>query len=915
MIFRFPTTRLLLVIAGFAIATGVGGPSAHSDDRVDFERDILPILEDHCQYCHGEDEQESGLRLDRRAMMLRGGDYGQPAVVPGDPDGSYLMTVVTHAEPGMEMPPDDDKLSDEKIDLLRRWIQQGAQWPGQMDDVVDETIDHWAFMPLKTEFDHDSIDGFLKAKLDEAGLAFSPEAPPRQLIRRVSIALTGLPPTPQQSQAFVDAYAKDADAAYEHLVEQLLDSPHFGERWAQHWLDVIRWAETNGSESNLYRKNAWMYRDYVVDAFNQDKPYDQFITEQIAGDVLGHGDATGYLVAGPHVPAATVGQEPTAIRQARADRMDEILQTVGASVMGVTIGCARCHNHKFDPISIQDYYRLSAVFQDIEFGSRFPELSPEHPRVIRHEELTADIDAIRSQMRRQGWAWVEDWSGFEEVHFPPQTVREMRIQFEKGWVQADELEIFEAGDSSRNVAKADHGTVVTDNPATHIEGKNPESLADGVFGTQVWRAKNPSGQKERPWLHYTFAQDTTIDQIRISTNREDFFETDYLDKLNKNMHGDFAIQFRDANGNWKTFAKTSMMRKRTQDDSNRSALVDTIQQAIEQLSTQGPQMAFLGKLIEPVDTFVFSRGSPENPRKKVNPAAPEKLNGQLDVAADASGPERRLAFAHWLTKPENPLTARVMVNRLWHHLYGNGIVPTPSDFGKAGAPPTHPEMLDWMAEQFIESGWSMKSTIRSIVMSDAFRQSSLPNDDGMRVDASAQLLWRFPPRRVEAEVIRDSILLAAGNLDDTVGGPSYRIHNVKARYAQWEVIDNYSDPTWRRMLYQERMRRVDDRIFTAFDFPDCGQIRAKRPVSTTPLQALNLMNSPFVVTQSEAMAERVRREAGNDTESQVQRCYQLLFCRDADESELQSSIELVRQHDLALLCRVLFNTNEFAFLP
>ncbi|MGI9471804.1 MAG: DUF1553 domain-containing protein [Rubripirellula sp.] len=256
-----------------------------------------------------------------------------------------------------------------------------------------------------------------------------------------------------------------------------------------------------------------------------------------------------------------------------------------------------------------------------------------------------------------------------------------------------------------------------------------------------------------------------------------------------------------------------------------------------------------------------------------------------------------------------------MANRIWHHIFGTGIVATPSDFGLAGAPPSHQELLDWLAIEFVDSQWSMKSMVRRIVMSKAFRQSSLPNDDGLRIDASASLLWRFPPRRVEAEVIRDSILQASGHLDTTLGGPSYRIHNIKKRYAQWEVLDNHSEPTWRRMLYQERMRRVDDRIFTAFDFPDCGQIRAKRPVSTTPLQALNLMNSDFVVTQSKLLAERAESEAGDSLPAQVARCFELLLSRQPTSEELDASIEFVNSQSIELLCRTLINTNEFSFLP
>ena len=421
-------------------------------DEVDFERDIAPIFEESCLYCHGEDEQESGLRLDRRASMLRGGDSGLAAIVPGDPQKSYLIDVIQHVDEEMAMPPDDEKLSDDDIALITQWIKEGAIWPGQMESVAREKSDHWSFQPVERPpvpgVESDAahpVDRFLIDRLKDEGLTFSKPADPRALIRRISILLTGIAPTSQEVKTYLADHAQDPDGAYDALVNRLLESPHFGERWGQHWLDVIRWAETNGSESNMYRKNAWIYRDYVIRAFNEDKPYDQFLFEQIAGDSVGQGDATGYLVAGPHVPVATVGQEPAARRQARADRMDEILQTVGASAMGVTIGCARCHNHKFDPISIQDYYSLSAVFQDVEFGGRFPELAQDHPRRVRGNQLYAEIESLHQRLRLMG-PWEEDWIGYKELHFEPTTARKVRITFNWNGVRLDEIEIFEIRD-------------------------------------------------------------------------------------------------------------------------------------------------------------------------------------------------------------------------------------------------------------------------------------------------------------------------------------------------------------------------------------------------------------------------------------------------------------------------------------
>ena len=909
-------TRFLILLT---LTFGSLGLVSSQAAEIDFENDVLPILENNCLHCHGEDEQESGLRLDRRGYMLRGGDSGLAALVPGKPDKSYLIEVINHVDPDMAMPPDEDKLPAEEIELITRWIKEGAIWPGQMDDRDEQEIDHWAFLPRRTEFKHDSIDDFLSEKLVAAGLGFSEPADPRSLIRRVSIVLTGLAPTPQRTEEFIAAFEKDADVAYQSLVDELLGSPHFGERLAQHWLDVIRWAETNGSESNLYRKNAWMYRDYVVNAFNEDKSYDQFIREQLAGDTMNAGPATGFLVSGPHVPSATVGAEPSARRQARADRMDEILQTVGASVMGMTVGCARCHNHKFDPISISDYYSMTAVFQDVEFGSRYPELPNDDPRVHRESELRAELGHLRGQMRAEGWAWIEDWKGFQEVHFPSRTVDSLRIAFTGRFVLMDEVEILQDDpreqDGLRNVARASLGVTVSENPATKNEGMSAENLVNQIYGAKEFKANSPKDSPENPWVTFHFPEPTQISRLRLSSNREDFLETDYINGLHNIQYGDFRLEVEDESGKWQPFATTSAMKQKSSEDQQRKAIQQKIDEIIAVMIEEGPQPAFVARFVEPVETFVFARGSPESPRDPVFASAPSRFNGDLGIEPDSPGAQRRKAFAEWLVDSNNPLTARVMANRTWHHIFGSGIVATPSDFGLAGASPTHPELLDWLADQFIASDYSVKGMIRMMVMSRGFRQSAAPNEVGLAKDSSAQLLWRFPPRRVEAEVIRDNVLLASGHLDTSIGGSSYRIHDVKQRYAQWEVVDNFSKPTWRRMLYQERMRRVDDRIFTAFDFPDCGQVRAKRPVSTTPLQALNLMNSDFVVSQSKLLAERASDQASNDLKSRVDRCFQLLLQRLPTDEESEAAVSFAKSQSLELLCRTLINTNEFAFLP
>lgn len=903
---------ILPVLCGFAFLRG-----AHA--AVDFEKEILPILEEHCFDCHGPDKEKAGLRLDQRAIMLKGGDSGIPTLVPGDPAGSYLIEVVKgEKDPDMRMPPKGDPLTADQIALVEKWISEGAEWPGQMDAVAKLTTDHWSFQPVTRpevpKLAKHPVDAFLQAKLHDAKLTMNDRAAPGALVRRVSILLTGLPPTPERVAAFVEASEKNADAAYTALVQELLASPHFGERWAQHWLDVIRWAETNGSEANLYRKNAWIYRDYVVRAFNDDVPYDQFVREQIAGDQYGAGEATGFLVAGPHVPAATVGQEPTAIRQARADRMDEIMQTVGASVLGVTVGCSRCHNHKFDPISIQDYYSMTAVFQGVEFGGRYPELSEDHPRRQRAGELYPEMFKQRALLREGIGQWVEDWGGFKELHFEPTTTRALRIDFAWPSVSVDELEVFGPGDQRHNFALASNGTELkTDDSMTQLRGELFKAN-DGEYGTQAWRARADKDSKDKPWVEIHFTGAAEVSRFRFSSNREYYFETDYLEGGGGNKLPDFKVSTLQGDGSWKVIGGTGAVSQQLAKKPQLKTASDRLHEWIARLQEEGPRHSFIGRFQKPAVTRVLSRGSPENPREEVVPAGFAILKGDLGLDSSTPDPVRRQRFAEWLVQPDNPLTARVVVNRLWHHLFGTGIVPTTADFGVAGAAPTHPELLDWLASEFVlpshrdVAPWSMKGMIRLLVTSDAFRQSSAPREDGLAADAGATLLWRFPPKRVEAEVIRDGILQASGKLDPALGGRSFRIHNEKKTYAQWQVVDNHGPETWRRMLYQERMRRVDDQIFTAFDFPDCGQVRAKRPVSTTPLQALNLMNSPFVVEQSGFIAERARREAGTLA---VSRVFELLLNRLPTAEEMEACEGV----DLALVCRSLINSNEFAFLP
>jgi len=905
----------------FALFTLYISVNAYSEP-IDYEKDIAPILKENCLECHGPKKNKSNLRVDQRASLLIGGDAGIPSLVPGNVKDSYFLEVILGEDEDMRMPPKGDLLTSKEIKTLEKWVEEGAEWPGQMNQVTKEvTSDHWSFQPVKRPTvpnkNINPVDAFLNVKLKESGLHMNAEAAPKDLIKRVSVILTGLLPSYEQVLNFEKAYQQNPKHAYENLVDDLLASKHFGERWSQHWLDVIRWAETNGSESNLYRVNAWVYRDYLINAFNSDKPYDQFIKEQIAGDTMGQGEALGFLVAGPHVPAATVGREPTAIRQATADRRDEIMQTVGASMMGVTVGCARCHNHKFDPVSIKDYYSMTAVFNDIEFGSRIAELDDSHPRAKKEKTISKGLNEIRNEFSKEG-AWVEDWISYEDVFFNSQKTKSIRFEFMNNSVSLDEVEVYGLETKEINLAHKSKGTLAK-GPTEMMEHSRSSAdvVNDGQYGTMTFKAKVEKGKKGKPWLELTFDKSVSINQVRLSINREYTREVDYLAGYKKPSIQDYRLKVASRDGSWKEVAFTRHLKKLK---GEKGEMQKKLQTKITEMINDGPRLSFTGHFVEPTVSYVLHRGSPENPKSEVFPAAPLVLNGDLNLSSDTPGQKRRVEFANWISSEENPLTARVMANRIWHHIFGAGIVRTTSDFGLAGTLPTHPKLLDWLSSEFVNptvsdsNKWSMKAFIKLLVTSKAFKQSSSPNEKSIKVDGGSQLLWRFPPRRVTAEVIRDGILLASHSLNKKIGGISYRIHNVKKTYSQWKVIDNFKEATWRRMIYQERMRRVDDKMFTAFDFPDCGQVRDKRPVSTTPLQALNLMNSEFVIDQSNLISKLAESSSDKPAEI-INKCFQLILQRNPDAEERKSGIAVMKNAGLELVCRSMLNSNEFAFLP
>ncbi|WP_161602276.1 DUF1553 domain-containing protein [Tautonia marina] len=902
---------------------------------VSFERDVRPIIREHCLHCHGEEERpKAGLDLRFVRTMLDGGLTGE-AIVPGDLEGSFLW----HRVEADEMPPGDSKLTSDQKATLAAWIDAGAPTlrpepeeipPPGTAILSEEDTDFWSFRPIERpelpEVAHadrvrSPIDAFLLDRLEAEGLGYAPEADRATLIRRLSLDLTGLPPTPEEVHAFLHDEAPDA---YDRLVDRLLASPHYGERWAQHWLDVIRWAETWGFETNTARPNAWPYRDWLIEAFNTDLPYDRFVFEQLAGDTIGIDAATGFLVAGPANLPGQIGKDEESMRQARQDELDEVVRTVGEAFLGLTVGCARCHNHKFDPITQRDYYTFQAVFSGLRYADRRFR-GPENDRWMAQAaevgetvaRLREELDAERSSLGLQPPITPES----HEERFEPIEARSLRIAVAAthngGRASLEELEAWSAGAESVNVALADRGAKASASSfALENQTRHPDNLIDGksiAEGYFPWISERPGPA----WAQIDLPEAVTIDRI-VWRRGFDGFPVAY------------EIEVRRPDGSWITVVDTSTRMVHEEDrraaaditiDGLSSEEVERLVSLVSQIRdgkaeqgrlAAGPQV-FAGSFGAPEPTYLLRRGDPMQRQEEVEPNTPTVL-GSLELSSEAEDRQRREALARHLTSPDHPLTARVMVNRIWQHHFGTGLVSSPSDFGRMGEPPSHPELLDWLADEFIQSGWSVKHLHRVIVASSAFRQESTPRDEALAIDADARLLWRFPPRRLEGEAIRDAILLASGSLNRDMSGPGFDFFNQRGGLSDYIPVDHDDPSGWRRMIYAIKIRMQAVDVFGPFDCPDAGQMTPKRTQSITPIQALSLWNSTFIMRQAGRFADRVRADAGADLTAQIDRAVWLALSRPPTEVEAEQLLALGQEHGLDQVCRVLLNTNAFLLI-
>ncbi len=804
------------------------------------------------------------------------------------------------------------------------------------------------------------IDHFIFARLAQNKLSPSPEADRRVLIRRLYLDVLGLPPTPAEVRDFE---RDPAPNAYEALVDRLLDSPHYGECWARHWLDVVRFAETHGFEMNQPRPNAWRYRDYVIRAFNEDKPYDRFVLEQFAGDLFGEDAATGFLVGGPWDMVKSPDVVLTSTQ--RADELHDMVATTGSAFLGLTVGCARCHDHKFDPIPQLDYYALKACLAGVQHGERKLRTEDQPARDQAAAKVRRRLTDLDSELAAfEPLASVDDPVASTELRppvnarrnterFAPTTAKFLRFTILKTTDAEpciDELEVYTTGPEPKNIALASLGTKAQASSVfPNSELHRLEHINDGKVGNSHSWISNERG---RGWVQLEFPEPVTIDRVVWGRDREQNF----TDRLATAYRVVVALQTND----WHRVASSRdrLVYKPEQKEVTNSfawLAADAARRARALLDEQRGLEARLKELTSapmvyagifdtnPAPTHRFNRGDPMQPREVVEPGVLSAITvsfrlGQsspsLDrnISADASpmpatpDQQRRLALARWIVDPANPLPARVLVNRLWLYHFGEGLVSTPSDFGANGARPSHPELLDWLAAEFIQPSnsstsphpakrWSLKHIHRLILTSATYRQAGAARAECLAADAATRLLWRFPPRRLDAEPLRDSILAISGNLDLLAGGPGFSLFEPNDNYVRvYNSRQDFSPAECRRMIYMTKVRMHQDDTFGAFDCPDGGQIAPKRMRSTTPLQALNLLNSAFIVQEADLFAARLKKEAGSDLKAEVNLAFNLVYNRAPEPLEAEAAQRLAAQHGLPVLCRALFNSNEFVFM-
>lgn len=979
---------------------------------VDFDREIRPLLQEHCVECHGEKKQKGELRLDAKTFAFKGGHDGA-AIVPGESMKSPLLQRIISVDDDERMPPKGAPLTSIQSALIKSWLDEGAIWPENDADraaKVDKRFQHWAVQPVKrpvipllAELEKqptDPIDAFIRFKLTASGLTPSAEADKRTLIRRLYFDFHGLPPSPEAVEAFI---ADPDPKAYEHLVDRLLESPRYGERWARHWLDIAHYADTHGFERDQLRPNAWRYRDYVITSLNADKPYDQFLREQIAGDVLTPNDrqsmvATGFLAAGPWDFVGHVETKSDMLkRAARAGDLDDIITQVITSTMGITINCARCHDHKLDPITQEEYYRLWAVFAGVKRGDCEMDAAESKRLLTEKERLSKQLNEARREIAKLSGASLSlaDMVGGGDgrgngikgrgIDLRSGNVVNEKLGYHRD-IQVNRLQKIEWPANEKQALHLVQSVFVPDGRSTvsiaqkiEIKGAPPtaghswDAIRNGPLNAQAHTKINGVDYTQEGHsilgLHANSGITFDLAQIRRSsglgllrftatigfgaqpgaaTSLADF--SVYVDaeqkfqklKMRKDQSAvvDIAIP---VTANTFTLMATDGGDGISSDllflgDARLSADVDMQKLAIAdqkrlfQLREDTKKLeSSLKSLPEPTKVYAITkesslpsvirvqlRGNPEDPQQEVKPGAFVWAKHQPANLGDNDMPEgqRRVALAQWITHPENPLMPRVLVNRLWHHHFGQGLVTTPSDFGLGGDKPSHPELLDWLADEFRHCGWSLKHMHKLIVMSAAYRQESAAiNDKARSIDSSNRLLWRQNPRRLDAESLRDAVLSVSGTLNITMGGPGFRDFKYTEAYAPIYDYTTADKPDlWRRSIYRFIVRTTPHQFLSTMDCPNPANFTPVRSITTTALQALALSNNEFMLQQADHLKQRIENETNPGRESRIRRAFILTLQREPSELELAGATRLVADQGLFALCRMLINANEFIYL-
>ena len=940
-------------------------PSARA---VDFLTEVVPILEAKCLGCHNPNIVKGELSMATRADILKA---GQDILIPGNAEESVLhwITLPFDDDEPPEMPEEGDPLTGDEMEILADWINSGASWPEEVVLKEQSKSDKswWAYQPLVSPR-LDSIDTYIESKLSELELEFNPEADRRTLIRRATYDLIGLPPSMEE----VDVFVRDPDPlAYEKLIDRLLDSPHYGERWGRHWLDVVRFGESVGFEQNWMINDLWPFRDYVIRSINEDKPFDVFFREHLAGDVIGSGDpdveiGSAFLVAGPH--DTVNNQDAAQTAQIRANTLDEIINASSGAFLGMTVSCARCHDHKFDPISQADYYRLYTAFSGVRHGSStWTTLSEKKARSERLKPLNQKRAALQIEIERlektilnrsfekldsfeANWTRPSaDRTGTEDT-FAPIEAKFVRLVCEaqdlnpetSNGFRLDEFEVWSAEPKPRNVALASNGGV-TQGKARKIEdfpnAYGSQHTNDGRIGTRFIAASDR--------LTIELAAPTRVNRVFFSSAQGEqapelfkfAFVADY--RIEASLDGKNWVEV--ANGkDRKPVSKKYPNPARDVEDTNLSHLDHRLIQlgaskeeanlkkrwekelAItkKEISKLPPlRTAWLGKRSEEDAKgpfHIFIGGSPQRLGPEVVPASLSTLSDvvpEYELSSESSEAVRRFELANWVTHAENPLTPRVLANRIWHYHFGTGIVNTPNDFGYMGGRPTHPELLDFLALELIDNDWKLKALHRTIMNSKVYRQSSEWREDGGEVDSDSRLLWRFPPRRLSAEEIRDTVLTVAGKLNPKMGGPGFRLyHYMRDNVSTYEPLDEHGSETYRRAVYHQNARASVVDLMTDFDQADCTLSIPRRSETTTPLQALTMMNHQFTIDMAERMAERVRELGHSNPVEQVVQVFRLAYQRDPDKEEIRVATQVIETHGLRALFRAVLNSSELLYL-